>query len=406
MKPRGLPENQIPTRRALIWPSGSNFTYAKQLKDPGNINHCIEYNLYAGDRYNSAMRAKLLLLGQMTDEPCFNQLRIIEQLGYVVLSGPSFHDDWSGYYILVQSEKDCQYLEARIENSLTTFEQTLNDMSEVDFESHKRAMINNRLEKLKDLTSENTRFWYHIHSDSYDFLQTDVDAATLGKFTKKDMVDFYSQYISTSSSQRSKVSVHLQAQAKANDLSLVNNEALQSRLKDASSSGAISDAAASHLIDGFKMEKEVADKVLGEARAALNVANLGPSAAPQALDASADIESAAGVTWNAWAIRDRIGSILLIAEAANDPDASKRDHFVFGADRRLCQSVHIAERSLLLAIARALWSFEIRKAVDADGKEIVLDAGNLAEGLFVCPKAFSVNIVPRDLGRVKRIKAE
>ncbi|KAG9375840.1 insulysin variant [Pyrenophora tritici-repentis] len=303
MKPRGLPENQIPTRRALIWPSGSNFTYAKQLKDPGNINHCIEYNLYAGDRYNSAMRAKLLLLGQMTDEPCFNQLRIIEQLGYVVLSGPSFHDDWSGYYILVQSEKDCQYLEARIENSLTTFEQTLNDMSEVDFESHKRAMINNRLEKLKDLTSENTRFWYHIHSDSYDFLQTDVDAATLGKFTKKDMVDFYSQYISTSSSQRSKVSVHLQAQAKANDLSLgdkmnaaaaaitVNNEALQSRLKDASSSGAISDAAASHLIDGFKMEKEVADKVLGEARAALNVANLGPSAAPQALDASADIES-------------------------------------------------------------------------------------------------------------------
>ncbi|KAG9375841.1 p450 domain containing protein [Pyrenophora tritici-repentis] len=105
-----------------------------------------------------------------------------------------------------------------------------------------------------------------------------------------------------------------------------------------------------------------------------------------------DILGAAGVTWNAWAIRDRIGSILLIAEAANDPDASKRDHFVFGADRRLCQSVHIAERSLLLAIARALWSFEIRKAVDADGKEIVLDAGNLAEGLFVCPKAFSVNI--------------
>ncbi|KAI1507435.1 hypothetical protein Ptr86124_013612 [Pyrenophora tritici-repentis] len=105
--------------------------------------------------------------------------------------------------------------------------------------------------------------------------------------------------------------------------------------------------------------------------------------------AQEELDRAAGVTWNAWAIRDRIGSILLIAEAANDPDASKRDHFVFGADRRLCQSVHIAERSLLLAIARALWSFEIRKAVDADGKEIVLDAGNLAEGLFVCPKAFS-----------------
>jgi insulysin len=171
IKPRRLPANQVPTRRGLIWPSGSNFIYEKQLKDPENVNHCIEYSLYAGHRYDSVLRAKLLLLGQMTDEPCFNQLRTIEQLGYVVFSGPSFHDIWSGYRILIQSEKDCRYLEGRIENFLNTFEQTLNDMSDEDFESHKRAMINKRLAKLKNLSSEDNRFWNHIYSDSYDFLQ-------------------------------------------------------------------------------------------------------------------------------------------------------------------------------------------------------------------------------------------
>ncbi|CAN9095880.1 unnamed protein product [Alternaria alternata] len=312
IKPRRLPANQVPTRRGLIWPSGSNFIYEKQLKDPENVNHCIEYSLYAGHRYDSVLRAKLLLLGQMTDEPCFNQLRTIEQLGYVVFSGPSFHDIWSGYRILIQSEKDCRYLEGRIENFLNTFEQTLNDMSDEDFESHKRAMINKRLAKLKNLSSEDNRFWNHIYSDSYDFLQADVDAATLEKLTKKDMVDFYNHYISTSSSQRSKLSVHLQAQAKAKEPSLderktaaaaalkiilaehkitANDEAFQTRIKDVSSKDAIPDAVATHLTDDLKVEKEVANKVLDGAKAALGVADSGLPAAPQALDASADVKS-------------------------------------------------------------------------------------------------------------------
>jgi insulysin len=277
VKPRRLPRNQVPTPRGLIWPSGSNFIYKKQLKDPRNINHCIEYSLYAGHRYDSAMRAKLLLLGQMTDEPCFHQLRTIEQLGYVVFSGPSFHDTWSGYRILIQSEKDCRYLEGRIENFLNTFKQTLNDTSEEDFENHKRAMINKKLEKPNNLPSENNRFWNHIYSGSYDFLQgmptptlsyqysinectASVDAATVEKLTKKDMVEFYSQYISTSSSQRSKLSVHLEAQAKANEPSLDE-------------------------------KKTAADKVLDEAKAALSVADSGLRAVPQAPDVPADVKS-------------------------------------------------------------------------------------------------------------------
>jgi insulysin len=171
MKPKQLPVSQIPIRRNLILPPGSNFIYEKQLRDPANVNHCIEYSLYAGNRYDNDIRAKLLLVGQMTDEPCFNQLRTIEQLGYVVFSSAAFHDTWAGYRILIQSEKDCRYLEGRIENFLNSFEKTLQEMSEDDFEGHKRAIINKRLAKLKNLSQEDNRFWNHIYSDSYDFLQ-------------------------------------------------------------------------------------------------------------------------------------------------------------------------------------------------------------------------------------------
>ena len=171
IKPRHLPASQIPIRRNIILPPGSNFIYEKQLRDPANVNHCIEYSLYAGNRYDNALRAKLLLVGQMTDEPCFNQLRTIEQLGYVVFSSAAFHDTWAGYRILIQSEKDCRYLEGRIEHFLNSFEKTLAEMSEADFEGHKRAIINKRVAKLKNLSQEDNRFWNHIYSDSYDFLQ-------------------------------------------------------------------------------------------------------------------------------------------------------------------------------------------------------------------------------------------
>ena len=95
------------------------------------------------------------------------------------------------------------------------------------------------------------------------------------------------------------------------------------------------------------------------------------------------------------------------AEAATNPDATKRDHFVFGAGRRLCQGMHIADRSLFLAMSRLLWGFEFHRAVDdATGKEIVPAMHDLTEGLFVLPKPFQAKVVPRSEAKAARIRAE
>jgi len=94
------------------------------------------------------------------------------------------------------------------------------------------------------------------------------------------------------------------------------------------------------------------------------------------------------------------------AEAASNPIASKRDHFVFGAGRRLCQGMHIAERSLFLAISRLLWTFDLRTARNADGDEIVPDAADLTEGLMIQPKPFPASIVPRNSDKAQMVKDE
>ena len=95
------------------------------------------------------------------------------------------------------------------------------------------------------------------------------------------------------------------------------------------------------------------------------------------------------------------------ADSANNPDASKRDHFVFGAGRRRCLGMHIADRSLFLGISRMLWAFDFKKAIDPiTGQEIIPDMDELTEGIFVLPKPFKADIVPRSPHKARRVREE
>ncbi|TFB01701.1 Cytochrome P450 monooxygenase yanC [Trichoderma ghanense] len=95
------------------------------------------------------------------------------------------------------------------------------------------------------------------------------------------------------------------------------------------------------------------------------------------------------------------------AQAAVNPDPSKRDHFVFGAGRRLCQGMHIADRSLFLAIARTLWAFDLKRQVDKQtGQEIIPDVDNIKDGLFISPMPFVADIVPRSESRAAAVREE
>ncbi|KAF2196383.1 cytochrome P450 [Delitschia confertaspora ATCC 74209] len=122
------------------------------------------------------------------------------------------------------------------------------------------------------------------------------------------------------------------------------------------------------------------------------------------------IPKGASVMWNVWAIHmdpkrhpdprrfdpSRYeGDNQTAAEAASNLNASKRDHFVFGAGRRICQGIHVAERSLFLGISRMLWGFEFLPQKDTTGQEVMPDPNDLTEGFIVVPRPFPANIKPR-----------
>jgi len=59
-----------------------------------------------------------------------------------------------------------------------------------------------------------------------------------------------------------------------------------------------------------------------------------------------------------------LGDTLTSDESSKLPNAMDRDHWAFGAGRRICPGIHIAERSLWLAVSRLLWVYEIRSLPD------------------------------------------
>ncbi|KAJ3574148.1 hypothetical protein NPX13_g4464 [Xylaria arbuscula] len=58
-------------------------------------------------------------------------------------------------------------------------------------------------------------------------------------------------------------------------------------------------------------------------------------------------------------------------------------------------------------MSRMLWAFDLKPAVDSKtGKEVLPDANNVVDGLFVVPQPFPASIVPRSASRAARVKEE
>ncbi|KAJ3576647.1 hypothetical protein NP233_g278 [Leucocoprinus birnbaumii] len=80
----------------------------------------------------------------------------------------------------------------------------------------------------------------------------------------------------------------------------------------------------------------------------------------------------------------------LSSESANLPDAMDRDHWMFGAGRRICPGMWVAEREVFLAIARMLWAFDMK---EIPGEPIDLKEYDGLSGRSPVP--FRIRMVPR-----------
>lgn len=129
----------------------------------------------------------------------------------------------------------------------------------------------------------------------------------------------------------------------------------------------------------------------------------------------------AGVLHNVWGIHtdpsrhptprlfnpDRYqGDDQSLGDSAANPDVSKRDVFTFGAGRRICPGIHVAERSLFLGMSRVLWAFDIAPKLDGAGKPIVPDPDRLTQGFVCMPEPYQADITPRSKEKADMVVRE
>lgn len=92
---------------------------------------------------------------------------------------------------------------------------------------------------------------------------------------------------------------------------------------------------------------------------------------------------------------------------AGSPDYENRDHYGFGAGRRICPGIHLAERNMWRIAAKLLWAFDFAEPLEeSTGKTIPLDSEAYNNGILMMPQPFTVGITPRSQEHVKLIKSE
>jgi cytochrome P450 len=89
--------------------------------------------------------------------------------------------------------------------------------------------------------------------------------------------------------------------------------------------------------------------------------------------------------------------------------ASARDHWSFGAGRRICSGMHLAENSMFIVLAKLLWAFEILPPIDGEGREVQVDTSDGAfesEGSTTMAKVYQVRWRVRSQGVMKAVERE
>ncbi|GAM35621.1 hypothetical protein TCE0_017r04089 [Talaromyces pinophilus] len=113
-------------------------------------------------------------------------------------------------------------------------------------------------------------------------------------------------------------------------------------------------------------------------------------------------------TFNPERYRDKT---LLSAHYVNSSDYANRDHYGYGAGRRICPGLHLAERNMFVAMAKLLWAFDFEKFIDPVTGEVAepdsdIVTGYNSDGLVMLANPFKMTVTPRSEARRETIMRE
>ncbi|XP_057998881.1 insulin-degrading enzyme-like 1, peroxisomal [Hevea brasiliensis] len=142
------------------------------------------------------LNVKLQLFTLIAKQAAFHQLRTVEQLGYITYLTRRNDYGIHGVQFVVQSTvKDPGYIDLRVEAFLKLFENKIYEMTDEEFKSNVKALIDMKLEKHKNLWEESGFYWHEIVIGTFKFDRKECEVAALEELTKQEFIDFFNEYI-------------------------------------------------------------------------------------------------------------------------------------------------------------------------------------------------------------------
>ncbi|KAK3874449.1 hypothetical protein Pcinc_020613 [Petrolisthes cinctipes] len=207
---RPLLPSQLLRQREYQLREGSSYVYPAE--NAVHRSSAVETYFQCGQQ-GTHQNMLLELLCQIFAEPAFDELRTKEQLGYIVWCGIRRANGTQGLRVIIQGDQHPQYLDSRIEAFLQKMGDTLENLSEEDLVRHREALACRRLERPKKLSHLTSNWWVEIMSNQYNFDRDVLEVAHLRTLTKQDILDFYKVCITSTASQRKKLSVQVVSSA-------------------------------------------------------------------------------------------------------------------------------------------------------------------------------------------------
>ncbi|RHZ30058.1 hypothetical protein DYB37_008737 [Aphanomyces astaci] len=176
-----FPSQRVKTR-AVELASPVEYVYAIPELNVESVNSGL-YTCFQLGRESMHLRATNEVFAQLLREPCFNQLRTLEQLGYIVFSSSHRAHGIEYFRMIVQS-----------------------DVASPAYKNI-QAVVDALLDKPKAASEECSRFWSEISAETYLFTRRQDLAAVVRTLTIRDILTFFDQFILGPN--RAKCSVHL-----------------------------------------------------------------------------------------------------------------------------------------------------------------------------------------------------
>ncbi|OQR96462.1 insulin-degrading-like enzyme, metalloprotease family M16A [Achlya hypogyna] len=181
--------------------------YAVPELNPESVNSAL-HTLFQVGAESTARRAVVDVFAQLVKEPCFNQLRTQEQLGYIVFSSSHRAHGIEYFRLIVQSDvAPPAFVEARIDAFLAATRSAIVALPADEFAKNLHAVADALCEKPKTAAEECSRFWEEISGETYRFGRRQEVAAAVLAVTVADVVAFFDEFIAGPT--RAKLSVHL-----------------------------------------------------------------------------------------------------------------------------------------------------------------------------------------------------